>query len=349
MKRYNNLYKQITEYSNIELAHINAQKGKRHYTSVKKINKDQDRYLKEIQVMLINKTFKNSEYDTFIKRGKKDRLIYRLPYFPDRIIQHAIMNIVEPIWKKTLIRDTYSAIKKRGIHDGVKRVQKFLKDKENTQYCLKMDIKKFYPSVNNVILKQIIRKKIKCKDTLWLIDKIINSSVGIPIGNYLSQYFGNLYLDPLDHWLKEHKRIKYYARYCDDFIILHKDKNFLYKLKHDIFIFVKNELDLTVKANHQIFPVAARGIDFLGYVFYHNRINVRKDIILTFKRKIRKIKQNWKHMPFTQIINTVMSYYGWLKHADANKLWTKYIDNEIKIVMQTICDKQKINNPLRRL
>ena len=166
MKRYNNLYEKIVEYPNIELAHINAQKGKKHYTSVKKINKDQDRYLREIQTMLINKTFRNSEYDTFIKRGKKDRLIYRLPYFPDRIVQHAIMNIVEPFWKKTLIRDTYSAIKGRGIHDGVKRLQGFLKDKENTQYCLKMDIKKFYPSVNNDILKQIVRKKIKCKDTL---------------------------------------------------------------------------------------------------------------------------------------------------------------------------------------
>ena len=349
MKRYGNLYEKIVEYPNIEIAHINAQKGKKHYTSVKKINNDQDRYLKEVQVMLMDKTFKNSEYDTFIKRGKKDRLIYRLPYFPDRIVQHAIMNIIEPIWKKTLIRDTYSAIKKRGIHDGVKRVQEFLKDKQNTQYCLKMDIKKFYPSINNNILKQIIRKKIKCKDTLWILDEIIDSSAGVPIGNYLSQYFGNLYLGPLDHWLKEDKKIRCYARYCDDFIILHKDKPFLHELKYKIFKFVEDELNLTVKANHQVFPVASRGIDFLGYVFFHDRVMVRKDIALAFKRKIRKIRQNWKHVPSTQITNAIMSYHGWLKHADASKLWTKYIDDEIKMIMQIVCNNQKINNPLRRL
>ena len=349
MKRYNNLYEKIVEYPNIELAHINAQKGKKHYTSVKKINKDQDRYLKELQTMLVNKTFKNSEYDTFIKRGKKDRLIYRLPYFPDRVVQHAIMNIVEPIWKKTLIRDTYSAIKKRGIHDGVKRVQGFLKDTENTQYCLKMDIKKFYPTINNDILKQIIRKKIKCKNTIWLLDEIIDSSAGVPIGNYMSQYFGNLYLDPLDHWLKEDKRIKYYARYCDDFIVLHKDKGFLYKLKQEIFSFVENELDLIAKENHQIFPVKSRGIDFLGYVFYHDQTRVRKDIVLTFKKKVRKIRQNWKCMQYTQIVNTIMSYWGWLKHADAFNLWKKYIDDEIKMIMQIVCNDQKINNPLKEI
>jgi len=349
MKRYNNLYEKIVEYPNIELAHINAQKGKKHYTSVKKINKDQDRYLREIQTMLINKTFRNSEYDTFIKRGKKDRLIYRLPYFPDRIVQHAIMNIVEPFWKKTLIRDTYSAIKGRGIHDGVKRLQGFLKDKENTQYCLKMDIKKFYPSVNNDILKQIVRKKIKCKDTLWLLDEIIDSSPGIPIGNYMSQYFGNLYLDPLDHWLKEDKRIKYYARYCDDFIILHSDKEFLYKLKQDIFLFIKNELDLIVKENHQIFPVSIRGIDFLGYVFKHDSILLRKSIINDFKHKIINIKKKWKSLHYNKIINTIMSYYGWVKHGKAWNLWNKYIDNEIKNIMQTVCIKNNIKNPLKSI
>lgn len=349
MKRYNNLYEKITEYKNIELAHINAQKGKKHYTSVQNVNKNQEKYLKELQTMLVDKTFKNSEYSTFIKKGKKDRLIYRLPYFPDRIVQHAIMNIVEPIWKKTLIRDTYSAIKGRGIHDGVKRAQKFLQDKENTQYCLKMDVKKFYPSINNSILKQIVRKKIKCKDTLWLLDEIIDSSSGVPIGNYLSQYFGNLYLSPLDHWLKEDKKAKYYARYCDDFIILHSDKNYLCDLKQEIILFIESELNLSVKENHQVFPVSKRGIDFLGYVFFHNQTRVRKDIVVIFKRKVEKIRKNWKHMPSTQIINTIMSYYGWLKHADALNLWKKYINDEIRLIMQIVCNKQKINNPLKEI
>ena len=344
MKRYGNLYNQITEYSNIELAHINAQKGKRHYTSVQKVNKNQGFYLKKIQQMLMDKTFQNSKYTTFIKKGKKDRLIFRLPYFPDRIVQHAIMNIVEPIWKKTLIRDTYSAIKNRGIHDGVKRIKKFLKDKENTKYCLKLDVKKFYPSINHDVLKQIIRRKIKCKDTLSLLNNIINSADGIPIGNYLSQYFGNLYLDPLDHFMKENKRVKYYTRYCDDIVIFHKDKKHLHELKFDIFNFF-DVLKIKPKENYQIFPVA-NGVDFLGYVFTHDKTKIRKSIKLDFQRKVKNIKRHWQKMPYTKILNTTMSYYGWFQYADADNLWDKYIDNEIRLIVSHCCKKNKISNPL---
>jgi hypothetical protein len=344
LKRYGNLYSKITKYSNIELAHDNAQKGKRHYTGVQKVNKNQDFYLKKIQRMLINKTFQNSEYTTFIKRGKKDRLIFRLPYFPDRIVQHAIMNIVEPIWKKTLIRDTYSAIKDRGIHDGVKRIKRFLKDKENTKYCLKLDVKKFYPSIDHNILKQIIRRKIKCKDTLNLLYNIIESADGIPIGNYLSQYFGNLYLSTLDHFVKENKKVKYYTRYCDDIVIFHKDKKYLHKLKFDIFKFF-DALKIKPKENYQIFPVS-NGVDFLGYVFTHDKTKIRKSIKLDFQKKVKDIKQHWQKIPYTKIVNTTMSYYGWFQYADATNLWNKYINHDMHMIFSFHCKKNKIHNPL---
>lgn len=348
MKRHGNLYSKIVSYDNISLAHEKAQKNKRHYSAVIEINKNKKFYLLEIQKQLKNKTFKNSDYDIFIKKGKKDRIVYKLPYFPDRIVQHAIMNIIEPIWKKILIRDTYSAIKNRGIHDGVNRVKVFLKDKHNTKYCLKMDIEKYYPNVNNTIMKKIIRQKIKCKDTLWLLDSIIDSAVGIPIGNYLSQYLGNLYLSPLDYWIKHTLKIKYYARYCDDFIILHKDKKFLHEIRGKIELFLNERLKLKLKGNYQVFPVEKHGIDFLGYVFFHNKTKIRKDIVLSFYKKIKNIKQNWEVLKYSQIVNTVMSYYGWFAYADSNGLWNKIVDKELKEIMAIVCAENGIVNPLNK-
>lgn len=134
-----------------------------------------------------NETYKTSEYNTYKIYEPKERIIFRLPYYPDRITHHAIMNVMEPIWTKIFTRDTYSCIKDRGIYALVGKLKKDLrKDPEGTKYCAKMDIKKFYPSITHSILKEIIRKKIKDKSLLKLLDEIIDSAEGVPIGNYLS-------------------------------------------------------------------------------------------------------------------------------------------------------------------
>ena len=268
MKRYNNLYSQITSYYNLQLAHKNAQKGKRHYPEVVKVNAREEWYLTDLQKQLQDKSFVNSEYKTFTKYGgKKNRIIYRLPYYPDRIVHHAIMNVCEPIWQSTLIRDTYAALKGRGIHDGVNRMKKFLQDRDNTLYCLKFDIQKFYPGINNDILfYDILPKKIKCKDTLWLLGKIVYSTLGLPIGNYLSQIKGNLFLSPFDWFIKQTKRIKYFARYCDDLVILRNSKQYLHELKQECEEWLWDNLKLQIKGDWQIFPRLKRSIDFLGYI-----------------------------------------------------------------------------------
>jgi retron-type reverse transcriptase len=276
----------------------------------------------------------------------KIREIYKLPYFPDRIIHHAIIQIVEPIWFKSLIRDTYSSIKGRGIHDGVKRIKIALFDKENTTYCLKMDVKKFYPSVDNEILKQIISRKIKDKDLLWLLNEIIDSTKGIPIGNYLSQYFGNLYLSELDHLCKS--KTKYYFRYCDDMVILHKDKKHLHQLKDEIESFLNNNLHLQLKQNWQVFPVQIRGIDFLGYRFFHTHTLLRNSIKKNFIKSIRKINKRHETLPWTIIVNSVMSYFGWFKYANCKNLQNKYINKDIAWIMKHTCIEQNIKNPLRK-
>jgi len=284
MKRYGNLYPKICSMDNIKRAHINARKGKSHYHEVQMVNANEELYLSKIQNMLLNKTFTNSVYTTFIKLDStKEREIFKLPYFPDRIIHHCIVQVLEPIWMKILIADTYSSLKGRGIHKGVKRIKTALGDRENTTYCLKMDVRKFYPSIDHDILKQILNAKIKDPDVMWILNEIINSTDGVPIGNYLSQHFGNLYLSNFDHWMKEKQGCKYYFRYCDDVVILHNNKEHLSDLRLDVSEYLEKNLKIQLKNNWQVFPVDIRGIDFLGYRFYHTHITLRKSTAEQFK------------------------------------------------------------------
>ena len=350
MKRYGNLYAKIWDMQNIREAHHNAQRGKQHYREVQMVNADEEKYLAQIQAMLRDKTFRNSEYEIFTKiEGGKKREIYKLPYFPDRIIHHCIMQVLEPIWMRVFISDTYAALKRRGIHKGVKRVKLALRDIENTRYCLKFDVRKFYPSIDHGILKTLLRRAIKDPDVLRLLDEIISSANGIPIGNYLSQYFGNLYLAYFDHWMKEDKRCRYYFRYCDDIVILHGDKEFLHRLFADVQRYLYDLLKLSIKSNYQVFPVGKRGIDFLGYRFFHDYTLLRKSIARRFKAKALYIKRAYCNMPPSQIVNGLMSYWGWMKHGNCLNLAKRYIDQDVQQIMVVICKASGQKNPLRRL
>lgn len=348
MKRVGYLYQDVYDLENIEIAHKNARKGKRHYREVKKVDAEPEKYISKIHTMLKEKTFDNSQYSTMTRKthSGKVRQIHKLPYFPDRIIQHAIMQVVEPIWYKTLIRDTYSAIKGRGIHDGVQRIKKALRNKKETLYCLKMDIRKYYPSINNEVLKNTIRKKIKDPDLLWLLDEIIDSAQGLPIGNYLSQYLGNLYLNSYDHWMKEKQRCKYYFRYCDDIVILHSSKQHLHNFRKLTQEYIK-KLKLNLKDNWQIFPIDARGLDFLGYRFFHGYTLLRKSIAKRFKNTIKHIRENWRSMKPITVISSVMSYLGWFKYANCRNLINKYIDDTIYWIVKNKSREMQITNPLR--
>jgi retron-type reverse transcriptase len=325
MKRKNNLFEMVCDKENIRSAIENAMKGKAHYSEVQYIAKDIDRYADELREMLINKRFENSEYVVFKKKsGDKIREIYKLPFYPDRVIHHCIVQVLKPIWMKLLIRDTFSTIPGRGIHDGVKRVKQALKDQKNTQYCLKLDVKKYYPSVDHDILKGILRKKIKDNNLLELLDTIIDSATGIPIGNYVSQWLGNIYMAYFDHFCKEQLNCKYYFRYCDDVVILSSNKEELHSKLVAINDYLNSELNLSVKSNFQVFPTNIRGIDFLGYRFFHTHTLIRKRIVKQMKRCLNNFK-------------SMASYWGWLKHADAFRLTNKYFSDEWKLKYLPAC------------
>jgi retron-type reverse transcriptase len=322
MKRIGNLYEKIYSLENLELADKKARKNKRVRYGIIKFDRQREKNLKDLSNSLKNRTYHTSKYDIFrmIVDSGKEREIYRLPYYPDRICHHAVMNVIEQIFVNSFTTDTYSCIKGRGIHGAFKKIKKTLiRNQADTTYCLKMDVRKFYPSIDHNILKTLIRKKIKDNDLLWLLDEIIDSAPGIPIGNYLSQFFANIYLTYFDHWLKETKQVKYYYRYCDDLVILHADKIYLHRLRLDIDQYIRTELNLVIKDNWQVFPVEKRSIDFLGYRFYHTHILLRKSIKKRFAHKVAKMKTtNDSFLRTTQ-----SAYWGWAKHANCKHLLKK--------------------------
>ncbi len=315
MKRLKNLYQKICSLENLQLADAKASKGKTRQYGVIVHSKNRDKNITKLRESLINKTYQTSPYSIFKIYEPKEREVFRLPYFPDRITHHAIMNVLEPIFMAVFTNDTYSCIKGKGIHAAACTVRKALNDEAGTLYCLKLDIKKFYPNVDHDILKGLLRRKIKDADLLWLLDEIIDSATGLPIGNYLSQYFANFYLTYFDHWIKEVKRVKYYFRYADDIVILSDNKSSLHELLAEIKTYLHSNLKLIVKQNYQVFPVKSRGIDFVGYRFYHTHTLLRKSIKKSFARMITS-----RNNPAS-----IASYYGWAKHCNSKNLLKKLL------------------------
>jgi retron-type reverse transcriptase len=228
------------------------------------------------------------------------------------------MNVLEPVFVANFTADTYSCIKNRGIHAAARKVIAALRDQDNTRYCLKLDVKKFYPTIDHDVLKEMLRRKFKDIQLLNLLDEIIDSAEGLPIGNYLSQYFANFYLSGLDHWLKEEKRIQYYFRYADDLVILSGSKEQLHTLRFEIDQYLTS-IKLQMKGNYQVFPIEARGLDFVGYRFYHTHVLLRKSIKKNFARALARRKNS----------KVIASYNGWAKHCNSGNLMKKLLNEKV--------------------
>lgn len=260
-----------------------ARKGKTHTYGVRVHDKNREANILALHEALLTKTFKTSPYDVFTIFEPKERLIFRLPYYPDRIVHHAIMNVLEPIWVKTFTYNTYSCIKKRGIEGCARQVDKIIREFEGKPlYCLKIDIKKYYPSISHNVMKRLIRRKIKDADLLWLLDEIIDSAQGLPIGNYLSQYLANLFLCYFMHRVNEVLKLDA-AEYADDITFFATSKEQLREAFKEIKRILEEELRLKIKGNYQIFPIAknrydrnGRALDYVGYMFFREQKLIRK-------------------------------------------------------------------------
>lgn len=331
MKRYGNLYHKIYDMDNLYEAHRNARKDKLFYKEVQMVDADPEKYLTMIHEMLKNHTYEVSEYTISIINDKgKERELAKLPYFPDRIIQWAILLQIESIFMETFCFHTCASIKYRGISQAHNLLNKYLKDVRGTTYCLKMDVSKFYPSIDHEILKKLLTKKFKDPELLELMNKIIDNSphpTGVPIGSYLSQFLANYYLSYFDHWLKEDKGVRYVVRHMDDVVILAPSKAWLHKLRKDIDAYLQSNLNLKLKDNWQVFPVESRGIDFVGFRRFHDYCLLRKKTCKRMKKKMLKVKaktQNGNLMNYSEWCS-MNSYRGWLKMCDSYRLYMKYL------------------------
>lgn len=362
MKRIGFLFDEICSMDNLRLAFHNAKKGKGWYKEVKLIEQRPGYYLAGLQWMLKTGNFHTSEYETFKKvEGKKERVIYKLPFFPDRIMQWAVIQVIEPSLLNCFTDDSYSAIPNMGIHKALNKIRKAVdKHPEEMTYCLKIDCKKFYPSIDHDILKKLFRHKYKDPALLALIDEVIDSistcpatpenitfyesigkpvnvvqyngepfidGVGIPIGNYFSQYDGNFYLTGFDHWMKEVKRVKHYYRYMDDICVFADSKERLQQLLSEINQYLRNNLNLRMKDNYQIFPSFIRGVDFVGYRVFRNYTLLRRSTCDSMKRKMTALRvkvESGKEMNYSEWCS-IASYKGWVKHCNSHRLTEKYI------------------------
>jgi retron-type reverse transcriptase len=322
MKRHGNLFDKITDLDNIKAAHKYSRRGKAFYTEVKMVDSDLDRYCKEIQKSLVNQTFNTSEYEVEDRfDGRKMRTIYKLPYYPDRIVQHALLNVVGQIFTNCYIRDSFQSIIGRGTSDAMRRVKQVVRSPDCPRYALKIDVEKYYPSVDNAKLKVMVRRKIKCTRTLWLFDNIIDSMKGLPIGNYTSQHLGNLYLNDFDWQVKQNIKPKAYFRYCDDIIFMDDMKSKLLAYKTQAIKWLA-DLGLKIKDNWNIYDIYKQGIDFVGYVFTPFNTRLRPTIVVKFKLVCKRITR--KVIDPSRDLSRVMAYKGWAKHCNGKLLWRKH-------------------------
>lgn len=327
MKRIGNLYQKIISVENLREADEKARKGKIKTYGVKVHDKNREANIQSLHEVLLTKTFKTSAYDIFTIYEPKERLIYRLPYYPDRIVHHAIMNILEPIWVRTFTHNTFSCVKGRGIEGCARYVDRiFEKYKGKPMYCLKIDIKKYYPSIDHDVMKRIVRRKIKDKDLLWLLDEIIDSAEGLPIGNYLSQYLANLYLCYFMHRVNENLKLDA-AEYADDITFFASTKEELREAFKEIKRMVEEELNLKIKGNYQIFPIAenrydkiGRALDYVGYKFYRKQKLIRKSIKKNFCKTVSRLNRRQKQIDAKAYKQAVAPWLGWAKHSDSKHL-----------------------------
>ncbi|MFH1451656.1 MAG: reverse transcriptase domain-containing protein [archaeon] len=338
MKTYKNLYYKIYKIENLLLAFYLARKGKTKKEYVKHFEENLLENLQALQFELMTQTYKPREMKTFILRDPKTRKISKSD-FRDRIIHHAICNITEPIFQKTFIFDSCANQKEKGNLFAIKRFEKFRRKVTNNfsscGYCLKADIKHYFPEVNHNILLKILQKKIKDEKTIWLIWQILHLretakpiTSGMPLGNLTSQFFANVYLNELDYFVKHFLKVKYHIRYVDDFVILHKSKEQLKIWKKEIENFLNKKLKLNLHSDKTKIYTLSRGIDFVGFRnFYYFKL-LRKRNIKNMERKINLFKEGR-----ISLENFAEIFQGWSAYAS----WTNS-----KNVIQRLINK-KIN------
>ncbi len=341
MKTYNNLYDSICTLENLEEAYEKAKKGKsgKLYVIQFKINLEEE--LKKLKEELETLTYKPRHLKRFIVRDPKTRTIHASE-FRDRVVYHALVNVIGPIFEKTFIYDSYASIINKGTLKAVLRFYQFVRKVTNNGklienafdnnnivgYALKADIKHYFRTVAHEVLLNILRRKIADEKVIWLIEQILNNydfevpGKGMPLGNLTSQFFANVYLNELDYFVKHQLKIKYYLRYVDDFIILHRDMKVLEDYKNKINDYLINNLKIELHPDKSKILPLRNGLNLVGYRnFYHHKLlrksNIRK-FRYNFNRRLNLYKEGY--MDSDELIDSLSGWFGYAMWANTYKM-----------------------------
>lgn len=335
-KSLKNIFDSKLDYIYFYQAHLRASTNKRNKREVIAFEIDLETNIMNLYRSIKNGTYKMGDYHEFIVREPKVQVIKSLPYI-DRIVhQWYVEEFIIPFMVPKFIKDSYACIKDRGTHKAVENLQKYMrimKRKYGHYYILKCDIQKYFYSVNKNILYSILERYIKDKKLLEFTKKLIyddGSLKGIPIGNYTSQYFANIYLNELDHYVKEVLRIKYYIRYMDDFIILVNSKEKAKEIKRLITDYLTQKLDLKLNYKSKYFPNEL-GVDFCGYRIYETHLLLRKRSKKKISKLVKKANQDYINncLDFQYIRMCYNSWKAHASHASSFHLINKYHDKFI--------------------
>ena len=334
-KTIKNVFLSKLTFEKMLSAHIRASKGKKTKKEVIIFEMELETNLIRIMDEIKNNTYKFGEYREFVIHEPKERIIKSLPY-RDRIVhQWYVEEFIKPYFMKRFINDTYACLDNRGTHKSVICVQNQLRNATKlygeNYYILKTDIKKYFYSIDKEILLKILSSKIKDKKLLEFSKKILDdgNEVGIPIGNYTSQFFANIYLNELDHYVKDELKIKFYTRYMDDQIFILKTKAEAKEVLNLVSTFVSAHLNLLLNHKSRYYPNKL-GVDFCGYIIYPTHILLRK----LFKKKVKKSIKQWIYLKNNNIFydkKFLLSYNSFLGHASHSNSYN-YV-NKIEIIL----------------
>jgi len=336
MKENKDLFENLCSMNNLTLAFKKARKRKTSKYYVIEFEEKLAENLSDLRIELLFHSYNPKPLKTFIIKDPKTRKISK-SQFRDRVIHHTLCNIIEPIFDKTFIYDSYANRKRKGSLKALERFDYFKRkvSKNNTQSCyiLKADIKHYFETVDHEILIRIICKKIKDQKVIWLINQILNNyetkaeGKGMPLGNLTSQFFANIYLNELDYFVKHNLKAKYYIRYVDDFVVFHREKQILEEYKNKINNYLKNELKLELHPNKTKIIPLREGVQFLGYrIFYYHKllrkINKRK-FMKNFNEKLSLYTT--KQISYEELISSLQGWFGYSRWANTYKFRKKVI------------------------
>lgn len=336
MKRHGNFFEKIITFDNLLLASKKAMRGKKAKSSVSAFYFNLENEVINLQQELALGSYRPMEYTQFMIREPKVRKICSSE-FRDRVVHHAICNIAEPIFEGRSVYDSYACRAGKGSHVAVVRCQQFAR---TFRYYLKCDIRKFFESIDHVVLKRLLRRTFKDEKLLTLLDIIIDHRVpgtaigrGLPIGNLTSQHFANFYLSKLDHFTKERHRVKGYVRYMDDFISFSNDKGSQRGLLADIDRFVREELKLELKESVTTLAPVTEGVPFLGFRIFTGIIRIKRENLIRMNQKIKKKEKLYLEGLITErnLIQSVGSIVAHVSHVNSLGARRKIFEKSLKL------------------